>query len=332
MSSNILGRKVARIALEKKGCKTGDKDHKQIVDAFNKVHPHGQIATYKSFWCAIFWTYAQIMAGIPQEETAMGYNVPQLLEEAKKKGIFIESDKHIPRVGDGVLYDWDDDGRGDNKGIPDHIGTCFKVTKTEIHVIEGNTSKRNKEGKVVDTGVCAVRVININGVNIRGFICPKYNAILLNKNAIKISYPVGTKVKVYKKRPNKAYRVAWKKFYPKKHMTIACHIGIMLLLRMCGYRTMPLNWKKIPKYMDERFDRVKCTHKDSNWKAGDIGMYRRIDSKGKEYHHIWAMVKIDGQLYMVEASQPKHYAMHKRSTSKANKQYTKTWIWRAKER
>lgn len=330
MRTNILGRKVAKIALSYKGCKTGDRKHRKLVDRFNKEHPNGQVASYSSYWCAIFWTACQLFAGMSHKDVPMGYNVPQLIEEAKKRGIWVESDKHKPRAGDGIIYDWQDDGRGDNKGGGDHIGIVFKVEDNTIHVIEGNTTKRDKNGRPVDTGVCAERELKVNGTYIRGFICPRYNAVLMNEHAIKYSYPLGTSKKKYSKRPNKAYRKAWKKYFPKRKMTIACHTAVMLFLRSCGYKTMPLSWKKIIKYLDKRCDRVKFDHHAKQLRKGDIMMYRRVDSKGKHYH-IWVVVEVNGKLCMVEARQRKHCAPYQRSIKKALKHYNKTWVFRLKE-
>ena len=326
MSSNILGRKVARTALEYEGCKTGDKRHRHLVDVFNEEHPHGQKASYSSYWCAIFWTAIQLLAGMTHDDVPMGYNVPALVEEAKKKGLWTESDKHVPREGDGIVYDWQDDGRGDNKGNPDHIGIVYKVTKKKIYVIEGNTTKRNKDGVAIDTGVSATREIAIGGTYIRGFICPRYNAILINKHAVDYSYSGGKHTK-----PNKAYRKAWHKYFPKKHMTIACHTFVMLVMRSCGYKIMPLLWGKMPSYFRKRCDRVKFDHKLSQLRKGDIGMYKRIDSKGKAHYHIWVMVEYKGELLMAEARQEAQYAPYKRNPKKALKRYDETWIFRAKE-
>jgi hypothetical protein len=316
MSSNILGRKVIKTALSYEGCSTGSKKHLEILERFNSVKPHGYTASKNDYWCAIFVSAMWIKIGLTSRETALSCNVDTCIADAKKLGIFYGKN-HKPRTGDAIILDWDTNGR------PNHIGLVVKVTDKYIYTIEGNAG---------DKGVCKRKVYSRGTAIIYGYICPRYNAILLNRNAIKFSYPAGTSVKVYKKRPNKAYREAWRKYFPKIKMIVACHIGIMLLLKADGYARMPLSWKRIPKFMSKRFVRIKCHHRDSDWKAGDIGMYKRIDENGDEHFHMWAMVEIDGKLYMAEASQPKHYAMHLRGTKKANKAYAETWIWRAKER
>ena len=78
-------------------------------------------------------------------------------------------------VGDWILYDWDDSGRGDNKGGPDHVGIVKKATKKKITVIEGNKGKSSEVG---------IREIPVNGRYIRGFVTPKYSAMAKSKATI----------------------------------------------------------------------------------------------------------------------------------------------------
>jgi hypothetical protein len=77
----------------------------------------------------------------------------------------MENDGYVPSPGDGVLYDWDDSGVGDNTGNPDHVGTVVEVNKDSGYfvVVEGNYSNAVKK-----------RTVAINGKYIRGFIVPKY--------------------------------------------------------------------------------------------------------------------------------------------------------------
>ena len=88
-------------------------------------------------------------------------------------GIWVESDSHIPKGGDWILYDWDDNGKGDNVGGPDHVGTVDKVSDSKIYVVEGNKSKAVGE-----------RILAVNGRYIRGFVTPKYSAMAKSKATI----------------------------------------------------------------------------------------------------------------------------------------------------
>ena len=47
--------------------------------------------------------------------------------QAKKMGIWVDDDRYTPKPADAGLYDWNDSGRGDNTGTPDHIGTVESV-------------------------------------------------------------------------------------------------------------------------------------------------------------------------------------------------------------
>ena len=83
-----------------------------------------------------------------------------MIELAIKAGMWVENDGYIPRIGDCVLYDWQDSGIGDCKGGADHIGIVENVTNSGIiKVIEGNYN--DAVGR---------RTISVNGKYIRGFI------------------------------------------------------------------------------------------------------------------------------------------------------------------
>jgi peptidoglycan hydrolase-like protein with peptidoglycan-binding domain len=89
---------------------------------------------------------------------------------AQKMGIWVENDAHKPEPGDIILYDWDDSGSGDNKGNSDHVGVVEKVSGTTITVIEGNYSNAVKR-----------RTLKVNGKYIRGYIVPKFEAVVESK-------------------------------------------------------------------------------------------------------------------------------------------------------
>lgn len=148
------------------GRNEADGTHKYIVDIYNShlPHPRNTKMQYNWAWCACTWSALAIKLGytdIMPIEISCYY----IIEEAKKMGCWHENDAYIPGLGDGILYDWDDSGSGDNTGNPDHIGTVIYVNKESGYmvVMEGNYSNAVKK-----------RTIMINGRFIRGFICPKY--------------------------------------------------------------------------------------------------------------------------------------------------------------
>ena len=157
--------KVIDIAFEYLGCKQGSAKHKKLVDTFNKVKPHGETATYRDPWCAIAWTAWQILAGNTQKDVPMSYNCGEIITDAKKLGIWVEKDSTKPKKGWAILYDWDDSGKGDNTGGPDHVGLIYAVDDKWIYVIEGNKGT---------TSACGKRAVAISGKFIRGFVAPKY--------------------------------------------------------------------------------------------------------------------------------------------------------------
>ena len=70
------------------------------------------------------------------------------------------------RFRNGILYDWQDTGVGDNTGCPDHIGTVTEVYQNSGYMVVG-------EGNYCDS--VKKRTISINGRFIRGFITPRYD-------------------------------------------------------------------------------------------------------------------------------------------------------------
>lgn len=157
--------KVVDIAFEYLGCKQGSAKQKQLISTFNKVKPQGYTARYTDPWCAEAWSAWQIAAGNTSKDVPLSANCGQLIRDAERLGIWVENDAAIPQIGWGLLYDWDDTGKGDNRGGPDHVGLIYAVDKNYIYVIEGNKGSES---------VCGKRAVQINGKFIRGFIAPKY--------------------------------------------------------------------------------------------------------------------------------------------------------------
>lgn len=138
-----------------------------IEDSYKGTFPRGTKMDYSWPWCACTWSAAAIKLGytpIMPIEISCYY----LIEAAKKKGIWIENDAHVPKVGEGVLYYWKDGmnfATTDCTGVPDHVGTVTEVYEKAGYfvVTEGNYSNAVKK-----------RTMLINGRYIRGFISPKY--------------------------------------------------------------------------------------------------------------------------------------------------------------
>jgi hypothetical protein len=148
------------------GIKEGSAGHKEILAIYNsqKPLPRGYKMTTKDAWCAATTTAVAVKLGytdiIPCE-----CSCAKLIEKAKAMGIWIEDESITPTPGMLCIYDWDDNGRGDNKGAPEHVGMVEKVSRGEFVVVEGNYSNSVKR-----------RTLKVNGRYIRGFIAPKYDA------------------------------------------------------------------------------------------------------------------------------------------------------------
>lgn len=151
------------------GKNTRDGSYMEILNIYNSLDsselPRGLKMKPGWAWCAATWSAIAIKLGylaIMPIEISCG----KLIEAAKAMDCWEEDDGYVPNLGDGILYDWDDSGIGDNTGWPDHIGIVTYVNEEEgyFEVIEGNYN-----------GAVKARTVSINGKYIRGFVAPKYD-------------------------------------------------------------------------------------------------------------------------------------------------------------
>lgn len=154
------------------GAKEGDAKHKAVVDLYNSHKPlaRGYKVKYTDAWCATFVSAIAIQLGytdIIPTECGCG----KMIELFKKLGAWVENENRTPAPGDIIFYDWDDSGKGDNLGAPEHVGIVEKVSNGKITVIEGNHD--GSDADRID-GV-ERREIAVNGKYIRGYGVPKYD-------------------------------------------------------------------------------------------------------------------------------------------------------------
>ena len=146
------------------GKNEADGSHKEIIDIYNTQRPlpRGYAVKYTDAWCATFVSAVAVKLGytdiIPTE-----CSCPKMIELLKNIGAWVEDDAFVPKPGDILFYDWDDNGVGDTKGDSEHVGIVEKVEGDTITVIEGNYSNSVKR-----------RYIKVNGRYIRGYGVPKY--------------------------------------------------------------------------------------------------------------------------------------------------------------
>ena len=147
------------------GIKEGSAEHKAILAVLNNS---GLCTRYKMTendpWCATASSAAFIASGLADIFPCVECSCGNMIELAKKAGIWVENDAYVPKTGDAILYDWGDSGKGDCTGWPDHVGLVASVSGNTIRVIEGNMSN-----------TVGYRNLAVNGRYIRGFITPKFS-------------------------------------------------------------------------------------------------------------------------------------------------------------
>lgn len=167
------------------GRKESDGTHKMIIDIYNSHKPlaRGYKVKYTDSWCATFISALAIKLGytdiIPTE-----CGCQQMIDLFKKLGCWIENENRVPNIGDIIFYDWQDNGKGDNKGWSDHVGIVESVSNGKITIIEGNFSNSVKR-----------RMIDVNGKYIRGYGVPKYDPETTHQAATTPSSKFNPKVK-----------------------------------------------------------------------------------------------------------------------------------------
>lgn len=167
MNETQARQKLVDIAVKYLGCKESDGSHKKIIDLYNSHTPlaRGYKLKYTDHWCAGYVSAMAIEADytdiIPTEVSCS-----KMIELFKKLGRWVENDAYSAEMGDVVFYDWDDNGKGDNAGSPDHVGIIVSNDGKNFKVIEGNMSN-----------AVGYRTLAINGKYIRGFGVPDYSKV-----------------------------------------------------------------------------------------------------------------------------------------------------------
>lgn len=172
MTGNELRQQVCAIMNSWIGATKGSAKHTEILRIYNGHTPLAcgyAMQTYDAY-CAATVSAAWIKAGVAAY-TGTECSVPRFVTIAQNKGIWMENDGYVPKLGDAVCYDWGDGANyatTDNRGEPDHIGIVTQVNGAMSFVVtEGNMSG----------GRTGTQTLAVNGRYIRGFIVPDYDAI-----------------------------------------------------------------------------------------------------------------------------------------------------------
>lgn len=137
----------------------------EILKVYNSHKPLARRYKIKKTdeWCDAFISACAIKAGaVDLIGTEVGCE--KHVEIFKKKGIWVEDGTVKPKVGDIILFNWDDNTQS-NDGCSDHIGIVEQQYANTIVCIEGNNS-----------GAVARRTINVGWGYIRGFARPNYDS------------------------------------------------------------------------------------------------------------------------------------------------------------
>lgn len=166
MTEAQLRQKVVSVMQGWIGCKESNGSHRKIIDIYNNHKPlaRGYTVKYTDAWCATCVSAAAIqleLTGIIPTECGC----TNMIELFRKIGAWQENDGYVPEPGDYIFYDWQDNGGGDNKGNPEHVGMVEKVAGSTITVIEGNKNDAVER-----------RNLQVNGRYIRGYGVPKYSS------------------------------------------------------------------------------------------------------------------------------------------------------------
>lgn len=150
------------------GAVQGDAQHKEIVDTYNSYLPHPRGYTLKMTdpWCAPFVSACAILTDL-SDIVPIECSCSEQIKMLKNNGRWEERDDYVPSPGDLIYYDWDDNGKGDCTGAPEHVGIVVKTDGGMIQVIEGNKGSAH---------VVGYRDISVNGQYIRGFGLPKFSS------------------------------------------------------------------------------------------------------------------------------------------------------------
>lgn len=162
------------------GYNEADGSHKKIIDTYNAHTPlaRGYKVKYTDAWCATFVSAVAIQLGYTDiMPTECSCN--KMIELYKKIGAWVENENRTPNPGDILFYDWEDDGKGDNKGRSDHVGIVEKVVGDTITGIEGNYKN-----------AVTRRNLRVNGKYIRGYGVPKYDKETKKKGVVKVELSV----------------------------------------------------------------------------------------------------------------------------------------------
>ena len=169
MSEDAIRERVVENALSLLGIKEGTREFEEkIRSVYNaqKPLPRGHKLSKTDPWCAAYVTVVGILSEI------VGVILPEcscsrMIELYKAQGRWEERDDYDGQIGDILMWDWQDDGKGDCTGAPDHVGILVEKDGDDWKVAEGNFDNQVK-----------IRPVPRNRACVRGWACPNYAALV----------------------------------------------------------------------------------------------------------------------------------------------------------
>lgn len=158
------------------GTTGGSKEHLELINEYNafvkSCKRQAGLPRTTQFvpgwaWCAQFASSMAIECGYGMTIMPVEMSCTNLIQEAKEMKIWQEDESIMPKIGDWVIYDWDDGTNyetTDNKGGPEHVGIIVGIEGNAIEVVEGNYSNKVK-----------TRWVKKNGRYLRGYIQPNFS-------------------------------------------------------------------------------------------------------------------------------------------------------------
>lgn len=149
MTELQLRRQLCDTARSWLGAKEADGSHRPIIDRYNAIRPlpGGLRLSYTDPWCAAFVSAVGEQCGLGKI-VFPHCNCQAMIALYKAAGRWEEQDFAVPKIGDIIFYDWDDDGAGDCVGTADHVGIVTAVDGDLLTVVEGNRSDAVSERKL----------------------------------------------------------------------------------------------------------------------------------------------------------------------------------------
>lgn len=164
MTELQIRQKIVNTFISYLGCKESNGTHRQIIDIYNSHTPRarGVKMEYDWPWCAATVSAMAIKCDLT-DIMPTECSCSRMIQLYKNIRGWYEGDGYHPQPGDLIMYDWNDTGRGENTGAPEHVGMVVSVTGDTIKVIEGNYGNAVK-----------YRTLKVNGRYIRGYCLPDY--------------------------------------------------------------------------------------------------------------------------------------------------------------